>query len=139
MSEPSQTESAAAPGSGATEDVVRAGILITGTEVLTATIRDENGPWLSEQLTGLGIELVEIIVVADHPADLLSGLEHMRGLGLDLIITSGGLGPTADDLTAEVVAGFCGRELKLDEEMEEKIFAIPVSYTHLTLPTNYSV
>ena len=124
MSEPSQTESAAAPGAGATEDVVRAGILITGTEVLTATIRDENGPWLSEQLTGLGIELVEIIVVADHPADLLSGLEHMRGLGLDLIITSGGLGPTADDLTAEVVAGFCGRELKLDEEMEEKISAI---------------
>ncbi len=112
MSEPSQTESAAAPGAGATEDVVRAGILITGTEVLTATISDRNGPWLSEQLTGLGIELVEIIVVADHPADLLSGLEHMHGLGLDLIITSGGLGPTADDLTAEVVASFAGRELE---------------------------
>ena len=115
MTEPSET---------AAQDVVRAGILITGTEVLTATITDKNGPWLSEQMTGLGIELVEILIVADHPDDLRHGLEHMHGLGLDLIITSGGLGPTADDLTAEVVADFCGREMKLDEEMEAKIAAI---------------
>lgn len=100
---------------------IRAGVLVTGTEVLTATIRDENGPWISEQLTALGIELAEILVVADHRDDLLNGLEHMRSIGLDLIITTGGLGPTADDLTAEVVAGFSERELYLDQEMEKKI------------------
>ena len=48
----------------------------------------------------------------------------MAAEGMDLIVTSGGLGPTADDLTAEVVARFAGRELVLDEEMEEKIAAI---------------
>lgn len=111
--------------SGSSSDgEVRAGILVTGTEVLTATIRDENGPWLSQQLTELGVELVEILVVADHPRDLRNGLEHMRSVGIDLIITTGGLGPTADDLTAEVVAEFCGRELRLDPAMEAKIAAI---------------
>ncbi|MDQ2623249.1 MAG: molybdopterin-binding protein, partial [Actinomycetota bacterium] len=81
------------------QKAVRAAILVTGTEVLTATIRDENGPWLSEQLTGLGVELIEILIVADHRDDLLHGLEHMAAMGVDLIITTGGLGPTADDLT----------------------------------------
>lgn len=111
------------PGSSSGGEV-RAGILVTGTEVLTATIRDENGPWLSEQLSGLGVELVEILVVADHPGDLANGLEHMRSIGIDLIITTGGLGPTADDLTAEVVAAFAGREMELDPEMEAKIATI---------------
>lgn len=103
---------------------VRAGIVVTGTEVLTATIKDLNGPWLSERLTEIGIDLVEILVVADHADDLLNGLRHMSDLGLDLIITTGGLGPTADDLTAEVVGRFTGRELSLDPEMEQKIAAI---------------
>ncbi|MBK8295032.1 MAG: competence/damage-inducible protein A [Solirubrobacterales bacterium] len=103
---------------------VRAGVLVTGTEVLTATIVDRNGPWLSEQLTALGIELAEILIVADHADDLLSGLRHMESIGLDLVITTGGLGPTADDLTAEVVGRFTERELVLDREMEDRIAAI---------------
>lgn len=104
--------------------VVRAGVLVTGTEVLTATITDRNGPWLSGQLTAIGIEPAGILIVADHPDDILNGLRHMAGLGLDLIITTGGLGPTADDLTAEVVGQFTGRELSVNEEMEAKIAAI---------------
>lgn len=126
------------PGSSS-DGEVRAGILVTGTEVLTATIRDENGPWLSEQLAGLGVELVEILVVADHPGDLANGLEHMKSIGIDLIITTGGLGPTADDLTAEVVASFAGRELELDQEMERKIAAILARFaanTNLDLSTD---
>ena len=126
------------PGSSSGGEV-RAGILVTGTEVLTATISDRNGPWLSEQLTGLGVELVEIMIVADHPGDLANGLEHMKSIGIDLIITSGGLGPTADDLTAEVVASFAGREMELDEEMEAKIAAILARFaanTNLDVPTD---
>lgn len=118
-----ESGSKARPGSSS-EGEVRAGILVTGTEVLTATIRDENGPWLSRQLSDLGIELAEILVVADHASDLESGLAHMRAAGLDLIITTGGLGPTADDLTAEVVAAFTGRELVVDPAMEARIAAI---------------
>jgi nicotinamide-nucleotide amidase len=100
---------------------VRAGILVTGTEVLSGYVTDRNGPWLSERLADLGIEVEEITVVGDRPEDLEAALRHMRDRGLDLVVTSGGLGPTADDLTAEVVGRFAGRELVLDTEMEEKI------------------
>ena len=100
---------------------VRAGIVVTGTEVLTGRISDRNGPWLSEQLAELGIDVAHILVVGDRPDDLEAALRFMAAEGMDLIVTSGGLGPTADDLTAEVVGKFAGRELVLDEEMEEKI------------------
>jgi nicotinamide-nucleotide amidase len=103
---------------------VRAGILITGTEVLSGYVTDRNGPWISERLADLGVEVAEISVVGDRREDLEGALEHMRDDGLDLIVTSGGLGPTADDLTAEAVGNFAGRELVLDEEMEEKIAQI---------------
>ena len=55
-----------------------------------------------------------IQIVGDRPDDLLAALEFMRAEGLALIVTSGGLGPTADDLTAEIVGRFCGREMVLD-------------------------
>jgi nicotinamide-nucleotide amidase len=103
---------------------VRAGIVVTGTEVLTGRIADRNGPWLSEQLAELGVEVAHILVVGDRPEDLEAALRFMAAEGMDLIVTSGGLGPTADDLTAEIVARFAGVELFLDEEMEEKIAAI---------------
>jgi nicotinamide-nucleotide amidase len=107
---------------------VRAGILVTGTEVLSGYVTDRNGPWISERLAELGVEVEEITVVGDRREDLEGALRHMRDQGLDLIVTSGGLGPTADDLTAEVVGRFAGRELVLDEEMEEKIGEIIARY-----------
>ncbi len=103
---------------------VRAGVVVTGTEVLTGRIADRNGPWISERLAEQGIEVAHILVVGDRPDDLEAALRFMAAEGMDLIVTSGGLGPTADDLTAEVVARFAGRELVLDEGMEEKIAAI---------------
>jgi nicotinamide-nucleotide amidase len=104
--------------------VVRAGVVITGTEVVTGRIADRNGPWISERLAELGVEVAHILVVADRPEDLEAALRFMAAEGMDLIVTSGGLGPTADDLTAEVVARFAGREMVLDEAMEGKIAAI---------------
>src|SRR6476620_1235285 len=103
---------------------LRAGILVTGTEVLSGYVTDRNGPWISERLADLGVEVAEISVVGDRREDLEGALRHMRDDGLDLIVNSGGLGPTADDLTAEVVGNFAGRRLVLDEEMEEKIAQI---------------
>jgi nicotinamide-nucleotide amidase len=102
----------------------RAGILVTGTEVLTGIISDRNGPWLSERLREIGVDTAVIQIVGDRPDDLLSGLEFMRREGMALIITSGGLGPTADDLTAEVVARFAGRPMVLDEALERRISEI---------------
>jgi competence/damage-inducible protein CinA-like protein len=103
---------------------VRAGIVVTGTEVLTGRIADRNGPWLSERLAELGVDVAHILVVGDRPADLEAALRFLAAEGMDLVVTSGGLGPTADDLTAEIVAHFSGRELALDEEVEEKIAAV---------------
>jgi nicotinamide-nucleotide amidase len=103
---------------------LRAGIVVTGTEVLAGIIRDENGPWLSERLRGLGITLSHLLVVGDRPDDLRASLDFLASERVDLIITSGGLGPTADDLTAEVVADFTQRPLALDPALEERVWAI---------------
>ena len=103
---------------------VRAGILVTGTEVLTGIITDRNGPWLSERLRDLGVDTAMIEIVGDRPDDLRTALEQMAAAGVAVIVTSGGLGPTADDLTAEVVGGFCGREMVLDEQLEARIAEI---------------
>jgi nicotinamide-nucleotide amidase len=100
---------------------VRAGILVTGTEVINGSITDRNGPWISERLADLGVEVAQIMLVGDRAEDLEAALRYMRDERIDLVITSGGLGPTADDLTAEVVGRFAGREMILDTEMEEKI------------------
>jgi nicotinamide-nucleotide amidase len=103
---------------------VRAGIVVTGTEVITGQITDRNGPWISERLGERGVEVADILVVADRPDDLDAALRFLGDQGIDLIVTSGGLGPTADDLTAEIVARFAGRKLVLDEGMEDRIAAI---------------
>ncbi len=102
----------------------RAGILITGTEVLTGIISDRNGPWLSERLREIGVDAAMIQIVADRSDDLLAALRFMDREGMALVITSGGLGPTADDLTAEVVGRFSGRPMILDPELEQRIAEI---------------
>jgi nicotinamide-nucleotide amidase len=99
----------------------RAGIVVTGTEVLTGRVQDRNGPWIADRLLELGVELAHITICGDRPADIEAQLRFMADQGVDLIVTSGGLGPTADDMTVEVVARFCGVELALDEQMENKI------------------
>ena len=99
----------------------RAGIVVTGTEVLTGRVRDSNGPWLSDRLLELGVELAHITICGDRPEDIEAQLRFMADQGVDLVITSGGLGPTADDMTIEVVAGFTGRPLFLDEALEARI------------------
>ncbi len=102
----------------------RAGIVVTGTEVLSGRVSDRNGPWLAERLEALGIDLAQILIVGDRPSDIEAALAFMAAQGLDLVLTSGGLGPTADDLTAEVVGRFQNREMVLDEALSERIAAI---------------
>ena len=105
---------------------VRAGILITGTEVLTGIISDRNGPWLSERLLEVGVDAEMIEIVGDRGDDLLGALRSMAERGVSVIVTSGGLGPTADDLTTEIVGRFSGREMVLDPRLEKRIEEILV-------------
>src|SRR4051794_26496116 len=104
--------------------MVRAGVIVTGTEVLSGIISDRNGPWLSERLRERGVDCAQITIVGDRPQDMRAALQFQAGLGLDLIVTSGGLGPTEDDLTATVVADFAGAEMRLDAALEERIWKI---------------
>jgi nicotinamide-nucleotide amidase len=99
----------------------RAGVVVTGTEVLTGRVRDTNGPWLADRLLELGVELAHITICGDRREDMEAALRFQADQGCDLIVTSGGLGPTADDLTMEVVARFCGRAMVHDPELEERI------------------
>jgi nicotinamide-nucleotide amidase len=103
---------------------VRAGIVVTGTEVLTGRVQDRNGPWLADQLLELGVELAHITICGDRPEDIEAQLRFLAAEGVDLIVTSGGLGPTADDMTVAMVAQFCGRELVLDTQLEQTIAGI---------------
>ena len=100
---------------------VRAGVVVTGTEVLSGIIADRNGPWLAERLRERGVDLAHVMIVGDRRADLRAALDFLARERMDLVITSGGLGPTADDLTAEVVAEFTGRPMILDEALEGRI------------------
>jgi nicotinamide-nucleotide amidase len=108
---------------------VRAGIVVTGTEVLTGRVRDANGPWLADRLHELGVDLAHITICGDRREDMEAQLRFLRDEGVDLIFTTGGLGPTADDLTMEVVGAFQGRPLGLDPELEQRIAAVVAPMT----------
>jgi nicotinamide-nucleotide amidase len=102
----------------------RAGIVVTGTEVLTGRVSDRNGPWLAERLRELGVDLAYTTIVGDRPQDMEAALRFLAEQGVDMILTSGGLGPTADDMTADVVGRFQGRRMVLDTALTERIAEI---------------
>ena len=108
----------------------RAAVVVTGSELLTGTIPDANGPWLARELSALGFEVSHVLVVGDRAEDLAAALEFVRDAAL--VVTSGGLGPTADDLTGEVVAAFAGVPLELDEPMREHIAGILAAWAKRT-------
>ena len=103
---------------------LRAGIVVTGNEVLGGRVSDRNGPWLAERLRELGVDHAYTVIVGDRPEDMREALRFLAERDMDIVLTSGGLGPTADDLTAEVVGGFQGREMELDEALSERIAEI---------------
>ena len=95
----------------------KAAILLIGTELLTGKIRDENGWYLSRVCRRRGIELREIAVVPDEIDTIGAALLRLLGEA-PLIFTSGGVGPTHDDLTMEAIAHATGRRIVRNAEME---------------------
>lgn len=104
--------------------VPRAVVVVTGTEVLGGWVTDRNGPWLAQRLGQLGVRHVSTVTVGDRAEDLRDALEHARDRGIELVVTSGGLGPTEDDLTTAIVAEFSGRPATIDTDLEARIWAI---------------
>jgi len=99
-----------------------AAILLTGSELTTGQVRDANGSYLAANLTGLGVRIDEILLVPDDTERLLRALGQSIA-GHDIVIVSGGLGPTADDLTVEVLARVLGGEVVRDEASIERMRA----------------
>ena len=83
---------------------------------------DENGPFLARELSSRGVEPERISVISDRPEQLEAALRDV--LQLDLVVTSGGLGPTHDDRTIELLARAAGRELHVDEALEHEIAGV---------------
>jgi nicotinamide-nucleotide amidase len=113
-------------------DRPRAAVVVTGSELLTGAISDRNGPWVARELATLGFEVAHVQLVGDRPDDLVRALEFAVEDGCELVVTSGGLGPTADDLTVEVVARFARTELELDEAMHARIAGILADFAART-------
>jgi nicotinamide-nucleotide amidase len=109
----------------------RAAVVLTGSELVTGVIADANGSWLAHELTARGFEVALMLVVGDRPDDLADALRYCAAAGCVLVVTSGGLGPTADDLTGEVVAAFAGVELQFDEALRERIAAIVARFPRI--------
>ena len=97
-------------------------VVVTGSELVRGDRRDLNGPFLASELLRLGVEPARISIVGDDPAELETALRE--GLEADLCCVSGGLGPTHDDRTVELVARAAGRELVVDERLEAEIESI---------------
>ncbi|WP_247949138.1 competence/damage-inducible protein A [Streptococcus gordonii] len=99
---------------------MKAEIIAVGTEILTGQIVNTNAQFLSEKLASLGIDVYFQTAVGDNESRLLSILEIAKGRS-NLIILTGGLGPTEDDLTKQTLAKFLGRELSFDPDAVEKL------------------
>ena len=95
-------------------------LIAVGTELLLGNIANTDAQFLSEKLSGLGITVHHHTVVGDNPRRLAQALETARGRA-DIIITTGGLGPTYDDLTKQTICRTFGRELELHEDILEEI------------------
>ena len=100
----------------------RAAVLVTGSELIRGGRRDANGPFLAEELTRLGLEPARITIVGDEPSKLEPAIRE--GLEADLLVLSGGLGPTHDDRTVELLAQAAGLGLRVIDELAAEIEGI---------------
>ena len=100
----------------------RAVLVITGSELVRGDRTDLNGPFLARQVLELGLEPARIAIVGDRPDELEAALRE--GLEAALCVVSGGLGPTHDDRTVEVLAPAAGLSLRVDEDLEREIGGI---------------
>lgn len=100
--------------------ITTAAILSTGDELTTGRTLDTNANFIADQLVAAGLDVVGILVVGDYPERLVWAWTEAMRLA-DVVISTGGLGPTADDLTTETVARVTRCPLVLDREVGERI------------------
>jgi competence/damage-inducible protein CinA-like protein len=97
-----------------------AAILSTGDELTTGRTLDTNANFIADKLVAAGFDVVAILVVGDYPERIIWAWREALRLA-DVVISTGGLGPTADDLTTETVAQLTGRTLIMDQAVADRI------------------
>ena len=100
----------------------RALLVVTGSELVRGERTDRNGPFLAREVLEHGLDPARVTIVGDAEVELEAALRE--GLQADLMLTSGGLGPTHDDRTVELLARVTGRPLRVDTELEATIGAV---------------
>ncbi|BGP37500.1 hypothetical protein JCM10450v2_001405 [Rhodotorula kratochvilovae] len=114
--------------------VRKAGCLIIGDEVLNGKTRDSNSNFLAKMLFDLGVELKRIEVIADDEDEIIEAVTRMHR-NYDLVITSGGIGPTHDDITYASIAKAFGVELEYNEETKHRMYEMGKNRYNLTEQT----
>jgi molybdenum cofactor synthesis domain-containing protein len=97
----------------ASADIVTAAVLVIGDEILSGRTKDKNIGFIAEYLTAIGIDLKEVRVVPDEEAEIIAALNALRGR-YTYVFTTGGIGPTHDDITADSVAKAFGVTIDID-------------------------
>ncbi len=110
-------------------------LIAVGTELLLGSIANTDAQMISQRLSAMGITVLHHTVVGDNPQRLAQALETARDRA-DIIITTGGLGPTYDDLTKQTICQVFGRELELHEDILEEIRAWFQTKMGKTMPEN---
>ena len=105
----------------------RAVVVVTGSELVRGERTDRNGPFLAAEALRHGLEPARITIVGDNPAELEAALRE--GLEADACLVSGGLGPTHDDRTVELLARAAGLELVVDDALEQEIESISRAFS----------
>lgn len=96
-------------------------ILCVGTEILLGDIVNTNAQYIAKQLAALGISVYYQTAVGDNPDRIMSALDVAFSRGTELVVMSGGLGPTKDDLTKEMIAKYFNKELVFDQKAYENV------------------
>ena len=114
---------------------MKAGIISIGTELLMGEVVDTNASYLASQLPLIGLDLQSIVAVPDRMNSLADAFDH-AWQRFDVVLATGGLGPTEDDLTREAIARVLGEEMSVSPEMEKDLRAIFAAMGRPMPPTN---
>ena len=101
---------------------MRCAIITIGDEILIGQVTDTNAVWISQQLNALGVQVGEMVTVSDEAAQITSTLDRYMGR-YDLLIMTGGLGPTKDDITKQTLAAYFRSRMITNQEVLDKITA----------------
>lgn len=115
------------------KETYRAGLIVIGNEILSGRTQDTNTAWIAENMVALGILLYQVRVVPDVEEEIIAAIHDLKDK-VDYLFTTGGIGPTHDDITAEAIAHAFGTELELNKEAYDILVRHYGSEAEVTAP-----